>query len=66
VSEHTPKTFTKTGEFRIEAGLDQDGDLVWKSGFDGLTALEAVGALVVVGTRMVLRMVMPSATREDE
>lgn len=61
-----PRTFTKTGELVIESGLDQEGDLVWKSHFDGLTPLEAIGALVVVGARMIFRMTLPGTTREDE
>lgn len=60
------KQFTKTGELVIESGLDQDGDLAWRSHFDGLNPLEAIGALVVVGTRMVFRMVLPQMTQGDE
>jgi hypothetical protein len=60
------KQFTKTGEIVIESGLDQDGDLAWRSHFDGMNPLEAIGALVVVGSRMVFRMVLPNMTREDD
>lgn len=61
-----PQTFTKTGHVLIESGLDQDGDLAWKAHHDGMNPLEVIGALVVVGTRMVFRMVLPQMNREDE
>lgn len=65
-ADNEPKTFTKTGEVVIEAGLNEAGDLAWRSHYDGMNPLEVVGAIVIVGTRMVFRMVLPNMIREDE
>jgi hypothetical protein len=64
---HDPdRTFTETGKVTIQSGLDQDGDLAWRSNYEGMNPLEVVGALVIVGTRMVFKMVLPNMAREDE
>lgn len=58
--------FTETGKVTIQSGLDQEGDLAWRSEYSGMNPLEVIGALVVVGTRMVFKMVLPGLTQEDE
>jgi hypothetical protein len=58
-------TFTETGKVTIQSGLDQDGDLAWRSEYNGMNPLEVVGALVVVGTRMVFKMVLPNLAKDD-
>lgn len=59
-----PDEFTETGRITIQSGLNQDGDLAWRSGNEGMNALEVIGALVVVGTRMVFKMVLPGLSQE--
>ena len=61
--EPTPE-FQVTGTFRIDAGLNQDGDLTWRAAFDGLNPMEVIGLLTVVRERHLLRMVMPGL-RDD-
>ncbi len=58
--------FTETGKVTIQSGLDQDGDLAWRSEYSGMNPLEVIGALVVVGTRMVFKMVMPGMAGPDD
>ena len=58
-------TFTETGRVVIQSGLDNEGDLAWRSEFTGMNPLEVIGALVVVGLRMAGKMVLPGMVNDD-